>query len=111
MSRKAKGKRPIYFDNPECDKLLAMTIAVAGEVAVLRERLDTIERLLEAKGTLTTAEIERYHPDEKIAAERERWRAEYLERVLRIVHQELESVEKGEAPGSYERAIEEVSSS
>ncbi|HTW86465.1 MAG TPA: hypothetical protein VMD75_00535 [Candidatus Binataceae bacterium] len=111
MSRKAKGKRPIYFDNPECDKLLAMTIALAGEVAVVRERLDTIERLLESNGTVTTAEIEGYRPDEKIAAERERWRAEYLERVLRIVHHELESVGKGETPGSYERVIEDVSSS
>ncbi|HUY20635.1 MAG TPA: hypothetical protein VMV15_15580 [Candidatus Binataceae bacterium] len=110
MSRKAKGKRPTYFENPECDKLLAITMALAGEVAVVRERLDTIERLLEGKGTLTTAEIERYRPDEKIAAERERWRAEYLERLLRIIHHELESVEKGEAPDSYQRAIEEVSS-
>lgn len=110
MSRKAKGKRPIYFENPECDKLLAITMALAGEVAVVRERLDTIERILEAKGMLTTAEIEQYRPDEKIAAERERWRAEYLERLLRIVHHELESVEQGEATGSYERAIEKVSS-
>jgi hypothetical protein len=110
MSRKAKGKRPIYFENPESDKLLAITMALAGEVAVVRERLDTIERLLAAKGTLTKAKIESYRPGEKIVAERERWRAEYLERLLRIVHHELESVERGEAPGSYERAIEDVSS-
>jgi hypothetical protein len=110
MSRKAKGKRPVFFENPESDKLLAITMALAGEVAVMRERLDTIERLLEAKGTLTTAEIEHYCPDEKVGAEREYWRTEYLERLLRIVHHELESIEKGEAPGSYEDAIEAVSS-
>jgi uncharacterized protein YnzC (UPF0291/DUF896 family) len=107
MSRKAKGKRPIYFENPECDKLLAITMALAGEVSVIRERLDTIERILAAKGTLSAAEIESYRPDEQVAAERERWREEYLERILRIVHHELESIERGE--GSYQKAIEKVS--
>ncbi len=109
MSRKAKGKRPVYFENPECDKLLAITMALAGELSVVRERLDTIERLLEAKGAVTTAEIESYRPDEKATAERDRWREEYLERILRIVHHELESIERGEAPGSYQKAIEKVS--
>jgi hypothetical protein len=26
MSRKAKGKRPVYFNDPENDKLLAITM-------------------------------------------------------------------------------------
>jgi hypothetical protein len=110
MARKAKGKRPVYFENPECDKLLAITMALAGELSVTRERLDTVERLLEAKGILNASEIESYHPDEKAAAQRERWRAEYLERILRIVQVELESAEKGEDIASYQRAIDEVSS-
>ena len=45
MSRKAKGKRPVYFNDPECDKLLAIVMAVAGELAAVRERLDTLERI------------------------------------------------------------------
>jgi hypothetical protein len=45
MSRKAKSKRPIYFNNPECDKLLAIIMALAGELAVTRERLDTLSGL------------------------------------------------------------------
>ena len=60
MSRKAKGKRPVYFNDPENDKLLAITMAVAGELSVLRERLDTIERLARAKGLLSLDEIEGY---------------------------------------------------
>jgi len=46
MAKKAKGKRPFYFDNPESDKLLAIVMALAGEVSVLRECLDTLERLV-----------------------------------------------------------------
>ena len=47
MTRKAKGRRPTYFDDPENDKLLAIVMALAGEVSVLRDRLDTVERLAE----------------------------------------------------------------
>jgi len=111
MSRKAKGKRPVYFNDPENDKLLAITMAVVGELSVLRERLDTIERLARAKGLLSLDEIEEYRPDEQVSAEREKWRAEYLERILRVVHNELESAEKGETPESYENALKLVSSS
>ena len=37
MARKAKGKRPVYFDDPQIDKLLGIVLALAGEVSVLRE--------------------------------------------------------------------------
>ncbi|MGH7907154.1 MAG: hypothetical protein ACREP6_11040 [Candidatus Binataceae bacterium] len=109
MSRKAKGKRPIYFDNPECDKLLAIIMAIAGELSVVRERQDTLERLLESKGLVSAAEIEGYRPDESVTESRDKWRAEYLGRILRIVHDDIESIENGETPESYGRAIEEVS--
>ena len=42
--------------------------------------------------------------------ERERWRTEYLERVLRVVHQELEETDKGETTESYQAAVRAVSS-
>ena len=44
-------------------------MAVAGELSVLRERLDTIERLARAKGLLSLDEIEGYRPDEQVSAE------------------------------------------
>jgi hypothetical protein len=46
-----------------------------------------------------------------VSAEREKWRADYLERILRVVQHELESAEKGETPESYENALKLVSSS
>lgn len=88
MSKTAKGKRPVYFDNPQTDKVLAIVMALTGEVSVLRERLDTIERLLEAKGILAIADIEAYQPDDEVAKEREQWRAEYIARVLRVLQTE-----------------------
>ena len=92
MAKKAKGKRPVYFDDPQIDKLLAIAIALAGEVSVLRERLDTLERLAQAKGLFSIEEIETYQPNDQVAKEREQWRADYIARVLRVVQEEVEGL-------------------
>lgn len=94
MAKKAKGKRPFYFDEPESDKLLAIVMALAGEVSVLRERLDTLERLVQAKGILSIEEIETYQPDEQTVQERNQWRADYIARILRVVQEQVESFTK-----------------
>ena len=49
LQRKAKGKRPHYFSNPDVDKLLSMIMALTGELAVARDRIDTIERVAQPK--------------------------------------------------------------
>lgn len=88
MTKITKGKRPVYFDDPQIDKLLAMVMALTGEVSVLRERLDTVERLLEAKGIVSISELEAYQPDEQVESERQQWRQEYISRVLRVLQEE-----------------------
>ena len=45
---RAKGARPKYFEDPATDRLLSIVMALAGEVAVVKERLDSVERLLDA---------------------------------------------------------------
>lgn len=92
MAKKAKGKRPVYLDDAHSDKLLAMVMALVGEVSVLHERLDTLERLTQAKGIVSIEEIEAYQPDEQVAQEREQWRREYIARVLRVVQEEVDSL-------------------
>jgi len=87
---KPAGKRP-YFLNPEVERVLAITMAVAQELAVARDRLDTLERLLERKGVLPRAEIEAFAPEPQAAAARALWTQEYLARILRIVQQEGEA--------------------
>jgi hypothetical protein len=63
---------------------------------VVRERLDTLERLLEAKGVLQQKEIEEFVPTDEQAEERQMWHARYAARILRIVQQELDAVAKPE---------------
>ena len=50
---KSKGKRPYFFDDPAVERVLSITMAVATELAVTRERLDTVERLLEERVPVT----------------------------------------------------------
>jgi hypothetical protein len=88
---KAAGKRPWFLDQ-QVERVLAITMAVAQELAVSRQRTDTLERLLKAKGIIADAEIEAYAPDATAAAERALWSQEYIARILRIVQQENEAI-------------------
>jgi hypothetical protein len=91
-SAKPAGKRP-YFFTPEVERVLAITMAISQELAVTRQRLDTVERLLAAKGIVTKAEIDNFVPTTADHEERGLWNQEYVVRILRIVQQEAEAVE------------------
>lgn len=95
---KPKGRRPAFFDDPAVDRLLSLTMAVVGEVAVLRERLDTVERLLDAKGTISRADIEAYQPDQSAGEERGELTRAYIARVMRGFQQEVEALENPDPP-------------
>ncbi|MCB2106148.1 MAG: hypothetical protein KDE14_00550 [Rhodobacteraceae bacterium] len=83
--RVSKGRRPFFFDDPAVDKLLGMVMALTGEVAVLRERLDTHERLAVEGKIATPANIEAYSPDLATEDAREAVRVDMLNRVFRMI--------------------------
>lgn len=87
---KPAGKRPFFLDE-EVETVLAITMAVVQELAVTRQRADTLERLLEAKGLVTREEIERFAPGPDATVERALANQEYIARVLRIVQQRSEA--------------------
>ena len=90
-SAKPAGKRP-YFLDPQVERVMAITMAAVQELAVARQRIDTLERLLEAKGMLARSEVDRFVPTAEQAAERGLWTQEYLTRVLRVLQQEAEGI-------------------
>lgn len=94
---KAKGKRPQFLD-AEDDRMLSMLMALVGEVSVIRERLDTIERLLDTNGTISRADIEGYEPDMETGRERNLIIREYLARVMRGVQQDMQALSDIEPP-------------
>jgi hypothetical protein len=91
-----KGKRPDFLGDPHAEKILSILLAVAGEVSVLKQRLDTIERLLETKGTISRADIDAFVPDRDAAYERAVMTKEYVARIMRGVQQSMEAMQVDE---------------
>lgn len=93
LPRKAKGDRPFFFDNPDVDKLLAMLMGLAGEVSVMRDRMDTIEHLAAERGLFNAADIEAFEPNAEVLQQRAVRRQEMLGEITRIVYAEIEGLE------------------
>ena len=90
LPRVAKGKKPIYLDERSIDNLMAMIMTLTQEISVLRDRLDTIEKLLVNKKSITLEDIETFEPDDDLIKERKDRRQMLLKRVLRPIDKELE---------------------
>lgn len=96
--RRAKGKRPEYFADPALDRLYSTVFALAAEVSALRERQDTVERLLDEKGAIRREDIEDYAPDRQAAEERGLATRAYVSRIMRGFQQEVEAMEADDPP-------------
>ena len=95
LPRTAKGKKPVYFDSVT-DKLFSMVLTLMGELSVMRDRLDTVERLIETHKLFKQDDIEGFELTDEINAVRNERRAAYIARVLKTVHDELESLKAGD---------------
>lgn len=78
-----KGHRPQVFDDPAIDQLHDAWLALATELAVAFERIDTLERLLESKLGVARQEIETYVAPAAVASDRAQRRADLAHRLLR----------------------------
>lgn len=95
---RAKGKRPEYFEDPALDSILSMVMALVAEVSVLRERADTVERLLEANGSIKREDIENFEPDREAGFERGQQTRAYIARIMRRVQQDRDAIGADEPP-------------
>jgi predicted nucleic acid-binding Zn-ribbon protein len=93
---KARGKRPVFFADRDVERLLNVVMALAQEVSVMRERLDTVERLLSKKGLLMRSDIDAFEPTKAEAEERNLATQEFIARILRIIQQEREAIDFGD---------------
>jgi hypothetical protein len=96
--RRAKGRRPDFFDDPALDRLYSLTLALAAELSVVRERQDTVERLLDEKGTISRQDIDSYEPDRAAAEERGLATRAYVARIMRGFQQEMEAMASDDPP-------------
>ncbi len=103
FERPAREPRPAFSpDEPIAERLVRVVMNLAAELAVVHERLDTVERLLAEQGSVTAADIEAFRPDDKADAERRDWRETYVRRVFADLEAEIEAARQqvgGAAPG------------
>ncbi len=104
---RAKGKRPWFLRDADVERVLSITLSLAMELAVTRQRLDALERLLEGKGVLVPDEVENYAPDADAELERQAAMRAYIIRVLRILLQDAEAA-RSTADPSIDAVIEEL---
>jgi hypothetical protein len=97
LARAAKGRKPQYFADPATDKLLSMVLALTQELSVARDRIDTLERLLDRAGVLAAQTVEDYLPTAEEAAARATLRAGMIRRVFRAAEQEAHDLERAGA--------------
>src|SRR5690554_1994009 len=95
LPKKAKGARPYFFEDPSQDKLLAMLMGLVGEVSILVDRVDTLERILVHKGVLTEGCVDTYIVDPAAREARDTKREQLLGNVLRIINQDQEDPDGG----------------
>lgn len=104
IPRTAKGERPRNFSDPAIDTLLGIVMSLTAEVSVLRDRLKTLEQLLERGNVLAAGEIDSFEMSREELDARARDRTEYLDRVLRAVRAELDEMSTGRVA----RPVEEI---
>lgn len=88
--RVPKGMRPVSLQDADSERLLSMTLALAAEVSVLTEELDTLRELVLRSGTVDRAALAAFEPDEPVAARRSARRRALIRRMLRIVLEDLD---------------------
>jgi hypothetical protein len=81
--------RLAFFADPDVDRVLGITMAVAQEVAAVGEKLDSLERLLVDAGVLQPGALANYVATPEVARERLDVQEAFVARLLRVVEQEL----------------------
>ncbi len=82
-------RQPAFFDDPAVDRLMHMFLALAEEVAVTSERLDTHEKILAAKGLITADEFATYEPSPEERGQRVANHKAFVARLLDVIQQEI----------------------
>ena len=109
LKRKAKGKRPFYFSDSDIDKLLTMVMALAGELSVTRDRLDTVERIAASKNLFSEEDIENFELNSDALEARAARHQILFREITRVISSEIEELDR-ETPSDYDRVVEMVES-
>lgn len=84
IPRALRNKESVFFDDPAIDQVMAFFTELMTEVSVLRDRVDTLEKVLESANVIVPSAVESYVHDADSEARRMSMRKAFLQRVMRI---------------------------
>lgn len=85
LPRVPKGKRATFYAEPGVDQLYGIVTALAAELWAARERIDTLERVLEQAGVMPPNAVEGFAPGPELAARRQQEREAFIQRVFQVL--------------------------
>lgn len=108
LERNARGKRPIFYDTPGLDEAMSMIMVLANELSVVRDRLDTVEKVAAAKGILLDADIEAFEPDHATLEARELRRQDFLARLFYLARKQAAELQTNDSAERYSKALDDI---
>ena len=84
------AKKKHQFEDPAMDILLGIVVSLGNEVYVVRDRLRIIEKMLEAKGTISRADVEAYKPTPEEEEEIRKDNDAFIARLFRVFEGDLD---------------------
>lgn len=92
LQRVAKGKKPLYSQDPATDKLLSMVLVLTQELSVALDRIDTLERVLSEDKPVLQGRLDDFEVTEAVAAQRSDMRDALLHRLFRACDSEFQAM-------------------
>lgn len=106
--RHARGKRPEFYETPGLDHAMSMIMVLAGEIATLRDRLDSAERVAKASGLDLAAGIETLELDQAALEEREERRQDFLRRLYYLQLKDADEAAQAQTSEGFNATIAEI---
>lgn len=106
--RHASGKRPQFYDTPGLDAAMSMIMVLANEMCVLRDRLDSAERVAKASGLDLAAGIEALQFDQDALEVREQRRQDFLQRLFYLQLKDADEAAKAQTEAAYNQTIADI---
>lgn len=104
----AKGKRPEFYAEPGLDQAISMIMVLAGEVCMLRDRMDAQERVAKAHGIDLAAGVDALHLDQEALEAREAYRQDFLDRLFYLARKEASEAAAQETDDGYRATIADI---
>ncbi len=113
VKRDAKGKRPQFYKDPAVgvegvDHAMSMILVLAQELLVMRDRLDTVERICAAKKMIVEDEIEAYQPDQSVLETREERRQAFYTRLYYLARKDASEMASADTQARYEKVLNDI---